>query len=285
MKWMQKHKALSEWIMMAVGTLLMALAIQYLYDPMGLVTGGFSGLSIILKDLNPHFPLWLTTLVLNVPLFLVAWKMKGWAYVNHSLAATLMLSGWLYVLPAAITPESDIVLSALFGGVVSGVGIGLVFLAEATTGGTDLLAAIIQKFIPYYSLAQIMQVLDVLIVMVGAYIFGLRAALYAIVAIYLTAKISDSMLSGVKFAKLLYVISDRSDEIAQEILTEMDRGVTGLEGTGMYTGNRRNILMCVVSKKELVQIKELIYRIDPGAFVILSDAKEVLGEGFVEHNQ
>lgn len=285
MKWFQKYKTVSELLMMAVGTLLMSLAIQYLFDPAGLVTGGFSGISIILKSINPHLPLWMTTLFLNAPLFLVALKVKGWHYVKNSAAATAMLSAWLYVLPQYTVELSDTVLIAIFGGVISGAGMGLVFMANATTGGTDLLAAVIQRFLPYYSIVQIMQVLDALIVLLGAYIFGIQAVLYAIIAIYLGAKVSDGILEGVKFAKLIYVISDHADEIAAQIMTEMNRGVTGLNGTGMYTGQARNVLMCVVSKKEIVRMKELIYRIDPAAFVILSDAREVLGEGFVEHPQ
>ena len=285
MKRLQKNRAWMRWPMIFFGTLLMAIAIQYLFDPAGLVTGGFSGISIILKSLNPNLALWMTTLALNIPLFLVAWWVKGWNYVKNSAVATVMLSAWLYVLPIYSISNADMVLVSVFGGIFSGLGMGLVFMADATTGGTDLLAAVIQKFLPWYSLAQIMQVLDALIVILGAYIFGLRAVLYAIIAIYLCAKLSDGILEGVKFAKLLYVISDRADEIAQAIMTDIDRGVTGLNGTGMYTGQPRNVLMCVVSKKEIVRVKELVYEMDPSAFVILSDVREVLGEGFVKHGQ
>lgn len=283
MKWIQSHRKIANYLFMITGTLLIACAMQYLYDPVGLVTGGFSGVSIILKNLNGNLPLWLTTLVLNVPLFLVAIKVCGWSYVRNSVFSTLMLSLWLYVLPAATFQENDMFLISVFGGIITGAGTGLVFLADSTTGGTDLLAAVIQKFLPQYSVAQILQVVDGAVVILGAYIFGIRAAMYAIVAIVLVTKVSDGILEGLKFAKLLYIISDHYDEIAQKIMATMDRGVTGLDGSGMYTGQKRKILMCVVSKKEVFRVKQLVYAIDPDAFVILGDVREVVGEGFIEN--
>ena len=271
-------------ILMVVGTGLMALAIQCIYDPVGLVTGGFTGVAIIAKYVTKGaVPLWLTNLVLNVPLFLLAALIKGKKFVARTAVATVLLSAWLYVIPLWNLSEGDYVLSAIFGGVICGVGMGMVLLARATTGGTDMLAALIQHKLRHYTIMQIICVIDGIIVAVGIYSFGVKAALYAIVAIYVTSKVSDTLMEGMKYSKAVFIVSDRYKEISDAIMTQMDRGVTGLDAVGMYSGDEKCMLYCVVSKKEIVVLKEIILKIDNNAFVIVTDAREVVGEGFLEY--
>lgn len=271
-------------ILMVVGTGLMALAIQCIYDPVGLVTGGFTGVAIIAKYVTKGaVPLWLTNLVLNVPLFLLAALIKGKKFVARTAVATVLLSAWLYVIPLWDLAEGDYVLSAIFGGVICGVGMGMVLLARATTGGTDMLAALIQHKLRHYTIMQIICVIDGIIVAVGIYSFGVKAALYAIVAIYVTSKVSDTLMEGMKYSKAVFIVSDWYKEISDAIMTQMDRGVTGLDAVGMYSGDEKCMLYCVVSKKEIVVLKEIILKIDNNAFVIVTDAREVVGEGFLEY--
>lgn len=271
-------------ILMVVGTGLMALAIQCIYDPVGLVTGGFTGVAIIAKYVTKGaVPLWLTNLVLNVPLFLLAALVKGKKFVARTAVATVLLSAWLYVIPLWNLAEGDYVLSAIFGGVICGVGMGMVLLARATTGGTDMLAALIQHKLRHYTIMQIICVIDGIIVAVGIYSFGVKAPLYAIVAIYVTSKVSDTLMEGMKYSKAVFIVSDRYKEISDAIMTQMDRGVTGLDAVGMYSGDEKCMLYCVVSKKEIVVLKEIILKIDNNAFVIVTDAREVVGEGFLEY--
>ena len=271
-------------ILMVVGTGLMALAIQCIYDPVGLVTGGFTGVAIIAKYVTKGaVPLWLTNLVLNVPLVLLAALIKGKKFVARTAVATVLLSAWLYVIPLWNLAEGDYVLSAIFGGVICGVGMGMVLLARATTGGTDMLAALIQHKLRHYTIMQIICVIDGIIVAVGIYSFGVKAALYAIVAIYVTSKVSDTLMEGMKYSKAVFIVSDRYKEISDAIMTQMDRGVTGLDAVGMYSGDEKCMLYCVVSKKEIVVLKEIILKIDNNAFVIVTDAREVVGEGFLEY--
>ena len=271
-------------ILMVVGTGLMALAIQCIYDPVGLVTGGFTGVAIIAKYVTKGaVPLWLTNLVLNVPLFLLAALIKGKKFVARTAVATVLLSAWLYVIPLWNLAEGDYVLSAIFGGVICGVGMGMVLLARATTGGTDMLAALIQHKLRHYTIMQIICVIDGIIVAVGIYSFGVKAALYAIVAIYVTSKVSDTLMEGMKYSKAVFIVSDRYKEISDAIMTQMDRGVTGLDAVGMYSGDEKCMLYCVVSKKEIVVLKEIILKIDNNAFVIVTDARDVVGEGFLEY--
>lgn len=282
---MKKYRIIGDnWFTMLLGTAVMAVAIKMVFDPVNLVTGGVSGVGIIVKELT-DVPLWLTNTILNVPLFLAAFFVKGWKFIRRTVVATVGLSFFLYILPDMNLGMDDIFLSALFGGVISGIGTGLVFMARSTTGGTDLLAAVLQHYMRHFSVAQIMQVLDGMVVIAGAWIFGLNYALYAIIAVFAVGKVTDGILEGMKFSKLAYIISEKPDEIAAAIMDELERGVTGLHGMGMYSGNKKNVLICVVSKKEIVQVKDIVSKIDSRSFVIVTDAREVLGEGFIEYQQ
>jgi len=275
---------LRDYIMIILGTFIIGFAIKNIYDPVGLVTGGVTGIAIILKK-QLGIALWVTNTVLNIPLFLASVKLKGWRFIKRTLVAAVSLSVSLYIIPEITFLTDELLLVALFGGIISGAGVGMVFIAQATTGGTDMLAALIQRALPHYSLAQIMQVLDALIVLIGASVFGITYALYALIAIYTVTRVSDNLIEGMKFSKVAFIISPRTEEIAQAIMDQMDRGVTALNARGMYSGVTRDMLFCVVSKKEIVQLKELVVGHDSQAFVIVSDAREVLGEGFIEYKQ
>lgn len=273
-----------DYILILIGASIMGFAIKNIYDPIGLVTGGASGVVIILKK-QFGVPLWLTNTAINIPLFAAAAKLKGWSFIKRTLLATVTLSVSLYVIPEMPFLMDDLFLTALFGGLITGAGAGIVFACQATTGGTDMLAAIIRRWLPHYTLVQILQVLDAAIVLIGAGIFGVTYALYALIAIYAVYKVSDGIIEGMKYSKVAYIISDKSEEIAAAILKELERGVTALDARGMYSGNRKNVLFCVVSRKEIAQLKELVVGHDAQAFVIVSDAREVLGEGFIEYRQ
>jgi uncharacterized membrane-anchored protein YitT (DUF2179 family) len=263
----------------------MAMAIQWIYDRVGLVIGGFTGITIIIRSLTTAVweggvPLWISNLVLNVPVFLYAYFRFGKRYIGKTFFATVMLSVWLYIIPVIDLSGDDYLLAALFGGVFSGIGFGLVLRAGATTGGTDLVAALIQTRMRHYTIAQILQVLDGAIVVLGLYVYGLRPTLYAVVSIFVITKVSDAFLEGFDQSKAAIIITEKHEQVAQVLMTSLDRGLTGIEARGMYTQDYKCVLYCVVSRKEIVQLKELVGRVDPKAFVIVSDVREVLGEGF-----
>lgn len=281
---MNCNKTVRDYGLIILGAFIMGFAIKNIYDPVGLVTGGVSGIAIILKD-QFGIALWITNTVLNIPLFIASIYLKGWQFIKRTLVATVSLSFSLLVIPELSFLMDDLFLTSLFGGLISGVGVGLVFACQATTGGTDMLAALIQRAVPHYSIAQIMQALDAIIVILGASIFGVTYALYALIAIFAVAKVSDGIIEGLKFSKVAFIISEKREEIARDIIEVMDRGVTSLDARGMYSGARKDVLFCVVSKKEIVQLKDLVVGHDSQAFVIVSDAREVLGEGFIEFKQ
>lgn len=284
----KKKSYAKSYFMIIVGTCELGFAIQNIYSPIGLVTGGFSGLSIVIKSLTASvvdggIPLWFSNIMLNVPVFILAFLLKGKKFVGRTFFGTFMLSFWLYVLPCVDLTQGDYMLASIFGGIFAGSGMGLVLRGNATTGGTDMVASLIQIKLKHYSVVEIMQVLDGIIVIVGLVSFGLRPTLYAIVAIYITAKVSDSVLEGFKYSKAAYIITEHYEEVAQRIMNELDRGITGLSARGMYTSKDKCVLLCVVSKKEIVGVKEIVAQIDKNAFVIVADVREVLGEGFLEY--
>ena len=288
-RFISKKNAFWDYMFKIVGTGLLATSIQCLYDPVSLVTGGFTGLSIVIKEMTLGIipggvPLWLTNIVLNIPVFLIALKVKGKTFIFRTVIGTFLLSAWLYVIPPLDLSQGDFFLAAVFGGCIGGSGMGLILLAKATTGGTDMVATIIQNRLKHYSIVQIMQVLDGLIVLVGLYVFGLKAGLYSMIAIVMTTKVSDLVMEGFKFSKAAFIISEKYELVAERILNDLDRGVTGLYAKGMYSGEEKCMLYCVVSQKEIVAVKEIVADVDPSAFVIVSDAREVLGEGFLEYN-
>ena len=276
-----------DYLMIIVGTGLMSLAINSVFDAAGMVTGGISGIAINIKAWTKNLieggiPLWVTNCVLNLPLFVIAWKVRGFSFIKRAILGEISLSVWLAIQPVWNLAGNDLLLSALYGGVIQGVGIGLVFLGGGTTGGTDMMAAIIQKFLKHYSIAQIMQVIDAMVVLVGMYVFGVHKALYAIIAVYLVTKVSDGLIEGLKFSKAAYIITGKPKEISDMIINDLDRGVTGINAKGMYSGQDKLMLFCVVNKKEIIMLKEKVDKIDPDAFVIVTDAREVHGEGFIE---
>lgn len=284
-----KKNAFWDYIFIILGTGLLAFSIQCLFDPASLVTGGFTGLSIVIKEMTSELipggiPLWLTNIMLNIPVFLLAYKVKGKSFIFRTVIGTGLLSAWLYLIPVIDLSQGDHFLASVVGGCIAGLGMGLILLAKATTGGTDMVATIIQHYMKHYSIVQIMQILDGLIVVIGLYVFGLHAGLYSIIAIVVVTKISDMVMEGFKFSKAAFIITDKYEVVAERILKELDRGVTGLSAKGMYSGAEKCMLYCVVSQKEIVAVKEIVAEVDPGAFVIVSDAREVLGEGFLEYS-
>ena len=271
------------------GTFLMALGVNLAFDPMGLVCGGVTGLAIVVKYLTglvceEGISVWLSNLLFNGPLFIIALAKKGWKYIAKTVFATVMLSVWIYVIPIYQLFD-DYVLATLFGGVMTGAGIGMVLARMATTGGTDLLSALIHDKLKYFSIPQLLAVIDGAIVVLGAVVFGVENAMYAICVVYLCAKISDGLLEGLKFAKMAHIISDKAEEIAEIILKDVDRGATGVKVQGMYSKEEKKMLICVVTKKEIVELIDIVHKIDPSAFVIVNDVHEVRGEGFIEITQ
>lgn len=286
MKIQIKDNKFFSYLLITAGTFFMAAGINIIYEPLSMVTGGFSGIGIVVKKVFEQrtdfpVPVGITTLVLNIPLFFVAAKFKGREFIRKTLYAAICFSVALLIIPTFPITNRDYLMAAVFGGVLNGLGIGLVFSQDTSTGGSDLLSVLLNRWFPGMNAPEWLIIVDGVIVLMGMSVFGMETGLYSIVAVFITGKVSDGLLAGLKFAKVAYIISDSPLAISSEIMQKLDRGVTGLDGKGMYSGKEKTVLMCVVSKKEVVKLKEIVKSADKNAFVIVSDAKEVLGEGFV----
>ncbi|MCD7825645.1 MAG: YitT family protein [Clostridiaceae bacterium] len=268
-----------------IGTFCMALAVNLVYEPMDMVTGGVSGLAIAVKELTrgmfeDGIPVWLTNLAVNLPIFLAGYFVMGKKYLGYTFFANLAFSAFLYVLPVLPIPQKDFFLASLYGGVLTGFGLGLVLMAGLSTGGADLLSSILHQVFPRLSVTSVLFVLDASVIVLGIAVFGMTPAAYAIFAAYLSSKIADNMISGLRMNKQVWIISEQYTQISSDILTQMDRGVTCIEGQGMYSRQSKKILMCVVGRTEIVDVVRLIRKRDAGAFVIIQNTHETMGEGF-----
>jgi uncharacterized membrane-anchored protein YitT (DUF2179 family) len=263
-----------------LGALLTAVALNMFLIPNKVAAGGVSGMATVLHYLVGA-PVGITMLTLNIPLFLASVKVLGAKFGLRTLYGAAILSVAID-LTAPFTPvlTRDLLLSSLYGGVLSGVGMGIVFRFGGTTAGTDLAAAIINK-LTRISVGQALLAVDFFVIASAGIAFkSAELSLYALISLWLTSHIIDLVQEGPSTAKAFLIVSAAADEVARRVLAEMDRGVTYLHGKGGYSGQERDILFCVVTASEVVRLKELITAVDPKAFVIVADAHEVMGEGF-----
>lgn len=263
----------------------MALAVNCVYTPLHIVTGGVSGIGIVVNSLTEKtalgaIPVWISSALINIPLLIWAYFTKGKKFTKKTVLSFSFFEFWLAAIPVMAVEEKDFFMAALIGGSMTGFGLGIVARLDISTGGSDLFASLIQQIKPQYSLPQLLFWTDGLIILSGILTFGVHRALYAILAAFITTKVMNVALEGVRYTKLAYIISAKWEEIQDGILYQLERGVTSLDGEGAYSRKKRTVLLCAVNHKEVVEVKELVYSIDPQAFMIITDAREVVGEGF-----
>ncbi len=274
-------------LIIAVASAVYALGFVWCYDPNGIAFGGVTGVAQIVNFLFPAVPVGITVIVLNVPLFLLGWKFIGGRLLVSSLYAMFLSS----VLIDVFTPlydwqPMDPILACIFGGLMMGLSLGLVFQQGATTGGTDIIARLLKLKLAWLPMGRLLMGIDLAVILAVAFTFRtLEAALYGLVALYISTIVMDGVLYGIDTAKVAYIISDRNEAIAHAIVSGLDRGVTVLPGKGGYTGNDKNVLLCAFKQREIAAIKAVVKEIDPDAFLIVCDAHEVLGEGFRDYNK
>jgi len=272
-----------EYVGVTIGTLIMAIAINIFLEPNTIAPGGVTGLGIVLQKLtNGFITVWATNLVVNIPLFIAGVMILGKSFGAKTLYGTLILSFFIAIIPD-IGATQDLLLSAVFGGVILGIGLGIVFKSGGTTGGTDLAGAIMNKFFPGLSTATHMMIID-LIVVASSGILNKRldTALYSVIALYIIVRVTDIILEGFGYEKAFFIVSNEPEKIGRTILEELDRGVTILKGKGFYSGLDKDVLLCVVDRAQMIKVKEIISSIDKRAFIMITDMHEVLGEGFKE---
>ncbi|MFW5998779.1 MAG: YitT family protein [Bacillota bacterium] len=268
-----------EYTGITLGAVIIALGLSVFLIPNKIAAGGVSGFAtIIYYWLN--FPIGITMLFINIPLFILSIKVLGLTFATRSLYGITVLS-FLIELFQGIVPviTQDLLLAAIYGGLLSGLGLGLVFRFNGTTGGTDMVAGLINYYTGI-SMGEGLFIADGLIVSLAGIFFNIEVALYAAISIFIISKTIDMVQEGFGISKMVIIISDYNEKIRKKIINELDRGLTSLKGFGGYTSKEKEVLMCIISRSEVSKLKRMVYETDKEAFVTISNIHEVLGEGF-----
>lgn len=265
------------YISIALGLLLASLSYRMFLVPNEIAPGGFTGIGQLVNSLT-GVNVGTVTIILNVPLFAFSMRSLGLKFGVKSLICSLSLSLLIDYLPINSVTD-DLLLASIFGGVLGGAGFGLILRGNATTGGSDMLGALVHALIPI-KVSVVVFAVDSIVVIASAFVFSPMLAMYALISVFVMNFTLDFVLEGVNVARANLIISGKSDEISRRILKEMDRGVTGLKGCGKFSGGETEVLLCVISRMEVMQLRRIVYQTDPRAFVIAINAHEVLGEGF-----
>ncbi len=262
------------------GALIAALGLSLFLAPANLVSGGLSGIGLIIHVLT-GFPIGLMMLILNIPLFIIGYRHMGAVFFRRSLFGAVMFSFLTDIVATFPVITGNLMLCAIFGGALLGIGIGTIFLFGATTGGTDILAQVIHRGFSSVDLGKLMLILDALVIFVSGILLGnWEKCLYGVIAATVTGVLIDMMIQGANFAKVVYVISPKASKIADLVMNRMSRGVTGISAKGMYTNRDMTMLMCVIKKHEITLLEKIVLSEDPNAFIIFTGARSVSGEGF-----
>ncbi len=263
-----------------VGTLIMAIGIALFLLPNQLSSGGFTGISTITYYLF-KFPLGTTIFILNIPLFIFAFFKIGKLFFSKAVVGTIALSMFIDIFEGFEPLTNDRFLACIYGGIIVGLGTALVLRGNSSTGGTELLANIIKTFKKNYRTSNLLVLLDTIIIGLNVLFFKeIEIGLYSAITIYIMGKIIDIFFEGIYFTKMMFIVSNKSKEISKKINDIVGRGTTGIYAKGMYTNEDKIMLLCVVSRSEVIIIKQIANKIDPKAFIVISNAREAFGKGF-----
>ncbi len=267
-------------IFTVAGAIIMGAALQLFLIPLHITAGGVSGIAMVLNHLS-GIGVGFLILLINLPLFILGLVHFSKRFLFYSLIGMLALSLSTQAFSGIPAMTEDPLLAALIGGASMGLGLGMVLSVNGTTGGTDIMVLLLKKRFPAFSVGQFFLLVDGLVISLAGFVFQQwEVILYSGITLFVTSKVIDAILTGVDYAQMVYIISEHAAEISQGIYKDMRRGVTGLESVSFYTGKSRQVLFCVIRKVELPKLKQVVHEIDGDAFVIVSDAREVLGKGF-----
>ena len=283
---------LRDYVLIVIASFLQALSLRLFFVPAQLASGGVSGISQLINHFT-GWPIGLMILIGNIPLFVLGWRFLGGrrfamrtatAVLTYSLLTDLLLKTHLFAPNGAGTAlindlQGDIFLNSLYGAIVSGIGFGLVYRARGSSGGSDILARILNHW-RSVSMTQSYLMVDTAVILGAGFVFGWKEALYAMIALYVSGLVAETTLEGGGTVRTAMIVTSKPDEVSQRVLDELLRGVTVLEGTGAYTKTDRPVLYVVISRAEVVTLKAIVHEVDPRAFMVIGYAHEALGEGF-----
>ncbi|MGN0543223.1 MAG: YitT family protein [Acutalibacteraceae bacterium] len=267
--------------MWIIGCILYSIGVNSFAVPNSIAQSGVTGVAVILNHLF-SVPVGTVNLLLNIPLLILMWIFLGKKLVARTLWVTVLLSAALDLIAMFIPAYTgDKILASLFCGLLQGSGLGLIMITGATSGGTDIVARLVHKFFPHITIGRVVMLADAVIIAAGMLVFGsIETGLYAIIVIFVSTKVIDSMIYGTGNGKMLMVVTDKADEVSKAIISSSRRGVSIIPAVGAYTGESKNVLLCVARKHEISGIIKTIKSIDDKTFIIVSEANEILGEGF-----
>jgi uncharacterized membrane-anchored protein YitT (DUF2179 family) len=281
---------IKDYLMIALAALIQAASLRTFFVPANLASGGVSGVSQLINHFT-GWPIGLMVLIGNVPLFLLGWRFLGgrrfalrtaFSIITYSLLTDLLLKIPLFTYYTDILIadlKGDIFLNSLYGAIISGIGYGLVYRARGTSGGSDILARILNKW-RGISMTQSYLMVDTLVILSAGFIFGWKEALYAMITLYVSGLVSETVLEGGGTVRTAMIVTSKAGDVSARVIADLERGVTVLEGTGAYTRAERPVLYCVITRAEVATLKTIVHEIDPDAFMVIGVAHEALGEGF-----
>jgi len=273
---------IKEFLIITLGFILVSVAVEYFYLPSKITGGGITGIAMVINYYRPSLPIGMLMMVMNVILFGIGFLLIGGNFGAKTIYASFGLSGTLWFIETALKPHgltNDILLSAIIGTLLLGLGLGIVFSQNASTGGTDIIAKILNKFF-HINMGKSMQAVDFLVVVLAGATFGISTALYALVCVLLNGIVIDKVIEGFTSVKAVMVFSNNSESIKKYIIREIDRGCTVFEGKGGFTDTKNSVIYSVMDRTQLIRLRTFIKKNYSDSFIIVSEAHEVLGEGF-----
>lgn len=280
-------KDLKSYLIITFGIILVAISVEYFFAPNNLAAGGVTGAAIVINAIFPGLSVGILTLIMNAALFVVAFMFIDGNFGVKTIYASLGLSIIIWLIETLLNPiaiTTDLMMATIFGTIISAIGMAIVFNENASTGGTDILAKILNKFF-HLDIGKSLLIVDFVITFASAIVFGIDLGLYAILSVILLGILVDRFIEGFNSCKSIFIISEKDREISQYIMKELDRGCTFLRSEGAYTNNESNVLYAVVSRNQFIKLKNYIKQIDHSAFIAVGEVHEVLGEGFKDIKQ
>ena len=275
-------KKLTRYLVIILGCVLYALGFQFFMYPNAIVAGGVTGVAMLINAFT-RLPVGMLIIVLNIPLFLTSWRHFGLDFMIMSLVGMLLSSVFVDLFAmTGIVMTGDPMLAAVIGGVIKGAGLGLVYYVGATTGGVDIVAKFLRQRFEQINFGTLILIMDtVIIVLYAASLGKYESAMYAVIAMFVVSKVIDLVLYGIDNSSLCYIISEQSEALTERIMAEpLRRGVTILEGEGAYSHLRKHVLLCVIKRTQMGELRRLVKSVDENAFFVVSDVKNVFGKGF-----
>ena len=274
------NKIIKEYLLITLGCICMAMGVAWFLLPNEISTGGFSGIATIVYYLF-EFPLGTTILILNIPLLLIAYFRISKQLFFRSIYGTVVFSALIDIFDQIVPLTYDRFLGCIYGGVLMGIGTAIILKFRASTGGSDLLSYVIRSYKPQYRSSNLILITDTIIITINVFFFkAIEVGLYSAIAIFLMGKMIDLIFEGVNFTKVVLIISPKYKEIAEKIGKDVNRGSTGVYAKGMYTNEEKMMLLCVGSRTESYEIEQIAKNVDRTSFIIILNAREVLGKGF-----